>query len=144
MTEKEKQMIKEKKRFLKRYRKNQACIERLEEKLLTLDESIKTVKPPSLSGMPRGGIPTSISDLISDKEELSGRILRMKEKGRALKSEILVDIDALGDSRYCMVLESYFIDGLSLEEIAELEGYTTRHTYRLYSEAVRILALRGQ
>ena len=34
--------------------------------------------------------------------------------------------------------------GLSLEDIAENEGYTVRHIYRLYSEAISILAVTTQ
>ena len=43
-----------------------------------------------------------------------------------------------------MMCESFFIDGISLEDIADNEGYTVRHVYRLYSEAVTKLALNRQ
>lgn len=138
------QEITRKKRYLKRYKKNIACICRLEEKLKLLDIRIKSVKSPNFSGMPRGGTPVTIEELISDKMDLEERIERLKRKSKTLKKEILEEIDSLDDPRYCEILEAFFIDGLSLEDIADNEGYNVRHIYRLYSEAVSILAVKGQ
>lgn len=138
------QEIEKKKRSLKRYKKNLACIGRLEDKLALLDERIKSVKTPSLSGMPRGGTPITSADLIADKIELEERIERLKRKKSDLKRQILEEIDSLEDPRYCEILEAFFIDCLSLDDIADQEGYTVRHVYRLYSEAVTQLALNRQ
>lgn len=135
---------KRKKRSLKRYRKNLACIKRLEEKLVILDERITAVKSPSLSGMPRGGTPVTLADLVSDKVDLEKRIERLKAKGKKLKSEIYEEIDSLEDPRYCEVLEAHFIEGLTFESIAEEMGYTERHVYTLYSEAISLLAISDQ
>lgn len=144
MEDREIQEIEKKKRSLKRYKKNLACINRLEDKLKILDERITSVKSPNYSGMPRGGIPVSNEELLTDKIELEERIKRLKVKSKNLKNEILEEIDSLEDPRYCEVLEAFFIENISLEDIAENEGYTTRHVYRLYSEAVTLLALKSQ
>lgn len=133
-----------KKKSLRRYQKNLSCIARLENKLNDLESRLSNPRSPNLSGMPRGSTPVTISDLIADKEELKERIEKLKVKGRKLKREILEEIDTLEDSRYCEVLEAYFIDGYTLSEIAEDNGYTDRHTYRLYSEAITILALKDK
>ena len=133
-----------KKRFLKRYRKNLACIERLETKLEITEERITSLKSPSLSGMPRGGSPVTIDDLMSDKMDLEARIKRLKEKSRGLKREICEEIDSLEDSTDCEILEAFFIDGLSFEEIAEDLGYTERRVIARYSEAIKILSLSNQ
>lgn len=130
------QEIENKKRSLKRYRKNLACIGRLEEKLFLLDERIKSVRSPNLSGMPRGSTPITVEDLIGDKEELEKRIDRLKKKTRSLKATILSEIDSLEDDRYCEILEAHFIDGLTLEAIADNMGYTERHIYKLYKKAL--------
>ncbi len=133
-----------KKRFLKRYRKNLACVERLETKLEITEERITSLKSPSLSGMPRGGVPVTIDDLMSDKMDLEARIKRLKEKSRGLKREICEEIDSLEDSTDCEILEAFFIDGLSFEEIAEDLGYTERRVIARYSEAIKILSLSNQ
>lgn len=144
MEDHEIQEIERKKRSLKRYKKNLACIARLNEKLTLLDARIKTIRSPNYSGMPRGGTPVTIDELLSDKIDIEERIKRLKSKSRNLKNEILEEIDSIEDPRYCEVLEAFFIDCIPLEEIAENEGYTVRHIYRLYSEAVTLLALREQ
>lgn len=133
------QEIKKKKRSLKRYRNNLACIGRLEEKLTLLDERIKSVRSPNYSGMPRGGTPVTIEELLSDKGDLEKRIDRLKVKNKKVKDQILEEIDSLEDSRYCEILEAYFIDCMSMEDIAEEMGYSTRWAYDLYSEAVEEL-----
>jgi predicted DNA-binding protein YlxM (UPF0122 family) len=133
------QEIKKKKRSLKRYRNNLACIGRLEEKLTLLDKRIKSVRSPNYSGMPRGGTPVTIEELLSDKVDLEKRIDRLKVKNRKVKNQILEEIDSLEDSRYCEILEAYFIDCMSMEDIAEEMGYSTRWAYDLYSEAVEEL-----
>lgn len=135
------QQIERKKRSLKRYKKNLACIERLEAKLDQINDRMISVRSPNLSGMPRGGTPVTLADLISEKDELEERIKRLKDKSKKIRGEILDEIDSLEDTRYCDVLEGFFIDCLSLEAIAEEMGYTDRHVYRLYSEGVTKLAL---
>ncbi|MBQ7123441.1 MAG: DUF1492 domain-containing protein [Oscillospiraceae bacterium] len=136
------QEVEDKKVFLKRYRENRACVRRLEKKLALLEDRIISIKSPNFSGMPRGGQPVTLADLISDKDELEKRIERLKKKGRQIKSEILEEIDTLEDPRYCEILEAYFIDGLSMEDIAENEGYSVRQIYKLYSEAINILLIK--
>ena len=142
LNDSELQEIEKKKLSLKRYKKNLACIKRLENKVVTLDARITTIKSPNYSGMPRGGQPVTVEDLISDKLELEERITRLKFKSKDLKRQILDEIDSLEDPRYCEILEAFFIDCIPLEDIAELNGYTERHVYRLYSEGVRLLTVK--
>ena len=133
--------VEKKKRSLKRYKKNLSCIERLEAKLETLDTRMTSVRSPKLSDMPRGGQPVTTEDMILEKIELEERIERLKAKSKKLRSETLEEIDRVEDPRYSEILEGFFIECKSLEEIAENTGYTIRHVYRLYSEGVTVLAL---
>ena len=130
------QEIRLKKQSLKRYRNTLSCIDRLGEKLILLEERIKTVRSPNYSGMPRGGTPVTIEDLLSDKEDLIKRIRRMNDKARRLKNQIVEEIDLLEDPRHCEILEAYFIDRKSIAEISEDMGYTERHVYDLYRSAI--------
>lgn len=138
------QLIRKTKRWLKRYKRNVDCIDRLENKLKQIDDRMTSIKSPNLSGMPRGGVPVTIEELLSDKLDLEHRIEKLKKKGRIYKTEILEEIDALDDPRYCEVLESFLIDCIPLDDVAENEGYTIRHIYRLYSEAVEAIAFKRQ
>ena len=135
------QEVERKKRSLKRYRKNLSCIKRLEDKLYNIEDRLSSIRSTNLSGMPRGGVPVTSADLLADKDDLERRIKRLKQKGENLKERIYEEIDSLEDSRYCEVLESYFIDGLTLEDIAEEMGYTERHIYTLYKEAITALVV---
>jgi hypothetical protein len=130
------QELDRKKRFLKRYKKNLALIDRLESKVINLDERIKNIRSPVLSDMPRGGTPVSKEDILADKLEIEDRIRRLKKKGNTYKREIIDVIDELDDTRYAEILESFCIDCMTLEEIADDNGYTLRHIKRLYSEAI--------
>lgn len=136
MDELEIQEVKKKKQSLKRYRNTLACIDRLEDKLTLLDERIKSVKSPNYSGMPRGGTPVAIEELLCDKIDLEKRIKKLKGKNSNIKNQILDEIDSLEDPRYCEVLEAYFIDCKTINKIAEEMGYTEVHIYNLYREAV--------
>jgi DNA-directed RNA polymerase specialized sigma subunit len=131
--------IEKKKRFLKRYKRNIACIDRLKIKLKDLDEKIKSVKSPNYSGMPKGGIPVTVEDLLSDKLDLENRIARLKAKKSKLKNDVVEQIDNLDDTRYIDILEMFFIELMTFGEIAEELGYNERHVIRLYSEAIRQL-----
>lgn len=125
-----------KKRYMKRYRKNRALITRLKEKVENLDERITGIKSPRFSDMPRGGTPITKEDMIAEKSDIADRINRLEAKGKIIKREILDKIDELEDTRYAEVLESFCIDCVDLDIIAENMGYTTRHIYTLYSEAI--------
>lgn len=133
------QAIESKKRSLKKYKKNLAKLSRLEEKLYTLDERIKSVRSPKLSDMPRGGTPVTLVDLLADKEELEERIARQKAANRNMRHAIIEELDRLDDAKHIEVLELFFIQGLTPEEIAEELCYNVRTVYRLYSEGVKLL-----
>ena len=144
MSDQSRELESQKKRSLRRYRKNLACIRRLEKKLENLNERILAVRSSNISGMPRGGILITIDDLLSDKEDLENRIKRLKAKSRRLKNSVCEEIDTLEDPRYCDVLEAYFIDCLSIADIADRMGYTERHVYTLYQEAISLLSVLSQ
>ena len=73
--------IANKKRYLKKYRKNRALVHRLEDKLARLDDRLYKIKSPNMSGMV-GGSPVSQIDLISDKAELEQRINKLNLRGK--------------------------------------------------------------
>lgn len=137
MEDQEIQAIKIKKRILKRYRINRSCIERLEDKLYLLEQRLQSVKSPGFSDMPRGnGSPITTEELILDKLDLEKRIKRLKNKSVKIRDQLLEAIDSLEDPRYCEVLESYFIECKTIEDIALDMGYNDRYIYDLYRKAI--------
>ena len=129
--------FKNKRRYLKRYRKSLTKIERLKERLFNLEEKMNKIKSPNFSGMPKGGTPPNLAELISDKVELEGRIKRQTEKSDQIRREILFIIDDLEDDLQSQVLESFFIDILELSEIAEKLGYSERYIASIYSAGIQ-------
>lgn len=129
-----------KKLYLRRYKKNLALINRLEKRIDSIDRRIYTLRSPSYSDMPKGGTPVSVEELISDKEDINKRIAKLKSKGQVYKSEIIDKIDELEDPRYADVLEMFFIDCMTFNEIAEEKAYTERHVKRLYKEGIDSLS----
>lgn len=136
-------VIQRKKTWLLRYRKELGKVDRLSNKLETLEERILSIRSPSLSGMPRGCTPVTVADLIGDKMELEDRVTRAKKTARSYKREILSAIDNIEDSKYADVLEAHFVDIESIEEIAESRGYTVRYMYSLYKQAVSVIEIPG-
>ena len=130
-----------KKRFLKRYKKNLALIERLKSKVAVLDDRRKTIRSPKLSDMPRGGVPVTAEDLLAEQSEIEDRIKRLECKSKRLKSEILNKIDEVEDYRYAEILEAYFIECKDFDSIADDMNYNIRHIMRLYTEAVNAIEL---
>lgn len=128
-----------KKRYLKRYKKNNALIDRLENKLVDLDARIYKIKSPNYSGMPRGGTPVTLEDLLSEKLETEERINRLSVKSKKLRRETIEKIDESDNPRHAEILELFFVQCMSFDMIAEKTGYTTRHVIRLYTEAINNL-----
>lgn len=130
------EIIEKKKRWLYRYKNNLQKIDRLRNKLIVLTEKIESVKSPNYSGMPRGGTPVTVEELLSDKIDLENRIKRLEDKGIEYRREILEAIDSLDDCRHSDVLEHWFICGESADVIGENIGYSTRYVFSLYAKAL--------
>lgn len=126
----------ETKTYLRRYKQNRENVQRLHERLMLIEDKMKGVRSPRITGMPRGGTPLSMEDLIVRKSELEFRINALQERGTEIRREIQRAIDGMNNRRYAEVLESYFIDCLPFEDIAENTGYNIRHVLRLYSEGI--------
>ena len=132
---------KNKKAWLNRYANQVRGIERLENKREILEERITSVRSPTLSGLPRGGTPITIEDLIADKLEIEDRILRLKDKARRVRREILDAIDDIEEVNRCEVMEGRYILLQSPEDLAESMGFNTRHIWRILSQGVEAIQI---
>ena len=132
----------ETKKFLKRYKRNLSNVKRLEYKHAELTARIETVSSPQITGMPRGGQHKTKEDLIAEKIETEERIVRLKSRGRIIRREILDYIDDIEDDNIAETREMFFIDGLTLEDIADEKGYSTRYIANLYSKGIDLIDAR--
>jgi hypothetical protein len=130
-----------KKRYLKRYRKNRALINRLKNKVIDYEERLSSIRASTVSDMPRGGVPTPREDIISDKLETEARIRRLEEKGKIIRAEIIDKLDELDNVNYVSVLEAFCIECKDFNEIADSIGYSERHVIAIYTKAIEAVNL---
>lgn len=131
-----KEGVRQNKKFLSRYRRYMQRVEKLENKLFQIDCDLQGLKTKNITDMPRGGHPLTTDDLLAKKEELEHRINNLVLKSKQIKFEIFDCIDSLEDDRFAEVLECYFIDRMSLEDIADRKGYSLRHVGYLYAKGI--------
>ena len=125
-----------KKKYLSRYINNLRKVERLESKLDILKDRLTSTCSPSCSGMPRGGSPYTVEDMIVDVADLETRLEGLRAKGRNIKRETLDYIDTLVNPVYAEILERQYIDELSHTEIGKLLGHTTSTIGLYYRRAI--------
>ena len=75
--------IKKKKSFLKGYQNYLIRIERLEEKLLSIDNQLEGMSSKRIRDMPKGGLPVTTDELLYRKEEIKRRIQNLIDKSIA-------------------------------------------------------------
>ena len=78
-----------KKKWLYRYRGISERLDRMKERLEVLENRMEGVRSPRLTGMPRGGTPVTMEELISDKLEIEERIDNLEETRKQIRREIL-------------------------------------------------------
>ena len=125
-----------KKKWLYRYRGISERLDRMKERLEVLENRMEGVRSPRLTGMPRGGTPVTMEELISDKLEIEERIANLEETRKQIRREILAAIDTLTDDKLSEILELRFIECLDYDDIADQLVYTRRHVERLYAKAI--------
>ena len=125
-----------KKKWLYRYRGISERLDRMKERLEVLENRMEGVRSPRLTGMPRGGTPVTMEELISDKLEIEERIDNLEETRKQIRREILAAIDTLTDDKLSEILELRFIECLDYDDIADQLVYTRRHVERLYAKAI--------
>lgn len=136
-----KEETKKKKYFLKRYRNYLVRINRLEEKLFQIDNQLIGLKSRQITDMPRGGTPLTKDDLLIKKEETEHRIQKLVDISRVVRMEIIDSLDTIDDYRFSEVLESYFIEGQTLEAIAENKNYSIQHVGYLYGKGLDLVQI---
>ena len=73
--------------------------------------------------------------------ELNDQIEQLSEKLTVTKSEILAKIYRLEDSRYRTVLSYYYVDCMTIEQIAAKMHYSFSHVKRLRIEALNAIKM---
>ena len=124
------------KEFLRRARGMDRRIDEATERVMRLRARLETGRMAQISDMPRGGSSdwTDTANALIDLEHTMNAQIREMCKVKRLAMEV---IEAVEEARYREVLELYYLDGFTWEQVAEQMGYDLRWIYRLHGRALK-------
>lgn len=126
------------KEFLRRARAVDRRVDEATERVERLRARLEAGRMSSVTGMPRGGSGdwTQTADRLIELEQA------VNERTRELVRWKLAAIDAIRaveEPRLAEVLELYYIDCLTWEQVAERMGLDLRWVYRLHGRALMMV-----
>jgi DNA-directed RNA polymerase specialized sigma24 family protein len=128
------------KEFLRRAREVDRRVDEAQERAERLREKLEAGRMSSVTGMPRGGGAdwTETADKLIELERV------VNQRTRELVRWKLAAIDAIRaveEPRLSEVLELYYIDGLTWEQVAERMGITERWALILHGKALLLVTV---
>lgn len=129
--------FRESKKALMRYRALMEKVARMEERLEQIDRDLMSIKSPALSSEPKTSVRITLEDKLIRKDELESKINSTLKFARQNRADIMRCIDALENQKSALVLERYFIDGVTLETIADEMNYSYEYVKQLYVAGVK-------
>ena len=131
----------EAKKILNQHRIVCFLIEDLKKQIEEIDGQIYGCSSGKITGMPRGGKPVTREDLANDKADIIKRIERLEVVREQKKEIVQAYIDTVYSAKHNKVLTMFYIKVLPIWKIAEMEGYSQRHTFRLYEQGLDMVDL---
>ena len=124
------------KEFLRMARGVDRRIDRATERVERLRARLEAGRLNQITGMPRGGNSdwTETADKLIELEQIVNARVREMCKVKRLAMEA---IEAVEEMRYREVLELYYLDGFTWEQVAQQMGYDVRHVTRLHGKALQ-------
>lgn len=123
------------KEFLRRARAADRLIDQATERVERIRARLESGRMSSVTGMPRGGA-KDWTDTANALIELERRVnARVRDMCR-LKRLAMDAIDQVEEARLREVLELYYIDGFTWEQVAERMQLDVRWVYRLHGRAL--------
>ena len=123
------------KEFLRQARSVDRRVDEATERVDRLRAQLEAGRMSSVTGMPRGG--------AKDWTETADRLIELEQRVNAQVREMVrwklaaIDaIDAVEEVRLREVLELYYIDGFTWEQVAQRMGVDLRWVYRLHGKAL--------
>lgn len=131
------------KEFLRRARSVDRRVDEATERVERIRAKLEAGRMSSVTGMPRGG--------SSDWTQTADRLIELEQRVNAQVRDMvrwkLAAIDAIrsvGEPRLAEVLELYYIDGLTWEQVAQRMGLDQRWVYRLHGKALLLVRVPGE
>ena len=123
------------KEFLRRARTVDRRVDEAQERVDRLRAQLEAGRMSSVTGMPRGG--------AKDWTETADRLIELEHRVNAQVREMVhwklaaIDaIDAVEEARLREVLELYYIDGFTWEQVAQRMELDPRWVFRLHGKAL--------
>lgn len=123
------------KAYLMRYRKIHTKIDRLKDKLNRLNERYD-LKGVSYSSEPSSSVKKTLDDVLAQKEYLENKIGEMVSESIDIRNEITEKLLDLDNQLEATVLDFYFLEQYSLNNIADELSYSDRQIERLYVDGI--------
>ena len=130
--------FKHNKAYLMQYRKMHTKIERLKDKLERLNERYN-LKGVSYSSQPSSTVTQTLDDIIAQKEYVEGKIRELTGDAIKISNEIQDKLLDLNNQLEAEILDLYFLESHSLNEIANDLCYSERQIERLYVKGIKHL-----
>lgn len=126
------------KEFLRRARRVDRRVDEAQERIERLRAKLESGRISAVTGMPRGGAGdwTQTADRLIELEQA------MNSRAREMVRWKLAAIDAIRaveDDRLSEVLELYYIDGFTWDQVAERMGLDKRWVFRLHGRALMMI-----
>lgn len=124
------------KEFLRQARDADRRIDEAMERLERMRAKLEAGRMSNLTGMPRGGAVdwTETADRVIELEKrVNSRIREMVRQKQAAMDAI----DRVEEARLREVLELYYLDGYTWEQVAETMQLDQRWVYRLHGKALQ-------
>lgn len=131
--------IQHRKEILSQYREIVMMIDNLNHRIKSLDDRAIKIKSPNYNGMPRSSTPYTMIDILADKEDLERRKAKFEKLALEKREGVEDYIDTVHSIKHNSFLYLYYIKGLTIEEISREEGYSLRHSWRLFREAIELV-----
>lgn len=129
-------MVKEKQQYLKKYLILDKEIEAMCEELWRWRSEAVRVSPTTkevLEGKPQS---LTLETTIESIEEVEKEIYNGVKEKVQLRSEIMDCIDTVEDDRLRLILRYRYVNGATLEKIADEMNYSSRQIERLHNKAL--------
>lgn len=123
------------KEFLRRARQVDRRVDEAQERVERLRAKLESGRMSAVTGMPRGG--------AGDWTQTADRLIELEQRVNTQTREMvrwkLAAIDAIRsveDDRLSEVLELYYIDGFTWDQVAERMGLDKRWVFRMHGRAL--------
>ena len=130
--------FKHNKAYLMQYRRMHTKIEKLKDKLERLNERYN-LKGVSYSSQPSSTVTQTLDDIIAQKEYVEGKIRELTGDAIKISNEIQDKLLDLDNQLEAEILDLYFLESHSLNEIANDLCYSERQIERLYVKGIKHL-----